>query len=568
MTRRLLAFLAATLFGLGAASAQPSGRKVYTHNARGQVTSIADPAHPESDATYSYDDNGNRTGKLQAGVVTTYQWDARDRLVGVLRDGQPLARYRYDYAGRRVEKETLVAPLILVRFQYSGPLLESESNVIGNTIARYQRAVDGRLISYRRLGTIRNVATDALGTPVALLSEQGSAIARYSYDSWGNRKQLDGTEEIPIGHSGYYFDKETGLYYAGARYYDPAIGAFISEDPVDGDVERPVTQNRYVAFNANPTVYTDPDGRCGIAAMDASECINNVAVANGWSAQRTLEEQQIQHEAEARSAPGKLFNTLTFVIAGPIIRGSLAAGLGAYSATGSVRWGLAVAATRASPLAEPAAQIAANVPGPSMLPTSPLATSAARAEAALAQEARAASLVDDVSSVPVNLPRDQAVTIAEGMGPSQIPGASLATKTGETASTSTGKMVHARLAAERRLSGEFDLVNQPLVDAAGNPIEVTRRVNLKTGDPLPESGYQVARPDAVRFKGDVILDDKPLGRPIAKDQQEIIRFINAYAESQGRQPRTIGIQRYDPETGTPVVTELYSPEHFQTWNKQ
>ena len=66
---------------------------------------------------------------------------------------------------------------------------------------------------------------------------------------------------------------------------------FISEDPVERDIERLVTQNRFVAFNADSTVYTDLDGRCGLAASDASECINNVAVAYCWSAERTLEEQ-------------------------------------------------------------------------------------------------------------------------------------------------------------------------------------------------------------------------------------------------------------------------------------
>lgn len=91
---------------------------------------------------------------------------------------------------------------------------------------------------------------------------------------------------------------------------------------------------------------------------------------------------------------------------------------------------------------------------------------------------------------------------------------------------------------------------------------MTRRVDLSTGEPLPESGCQVSRPDAVQFKNEVIIDDKPLGRPVSKDQQEINRFINAYSESQGGLPRTIAIQRYDPLTGQPVVTELYSPYDF------
>jgi filamentous hemagglutinin len=97
---------------------------------------------------------------------------------------------------------------------------------------------------------------------------------------------------------------------------------------------------------------------------------------------------------------------------------------------------------------------------------------------------------------------------------------------------------------------------------------VTRRVDLETGESVVSSGSQVARPDAVSFQAKLILDDKPLGRPIVKDRQEIIRFIQAYSESRGELPRTIAIQRYEPVTGKPVMTELYKPEDFQPWIKK
>jgi hypothetical protein len=133
--------------------------------------------------------------------------------------------------------------------------------------------------------------------------------------------------------------------------------------------------------------------------------------------------------------------------------------------------------------------------------------------------------------------------------------------TGETASTATGKAVHKQLADERRATGDYDLVNQPLVDAAGTPIQVPHRVDLKTGEPIP-GRTQVAIPDAVKFeKGGIIIDDKPLGRPIAKDRQEMIRFIHAYQDSQGTLPKTIAIQRYDA-SGVPIKTDLYKPSDF------
>jgi hypothetical protein len=132
---------------------------------------------------------------------------------------------------------------------------------------------------------------------------------------------------------------------------------------------------------------------------------------------------------------------------------------------------------------------------------------------------------------------------------------------GETAATKAGKSRHAERAEDRRASGNFDLVNARLVDANGVPIEVPKRVDLTTGAPL-DSRFQASRPDAVRFKNGLILDDKPLGRPISKDRQQVIRFIESYRLSRGSPPNKIAIQRYDPITGDPIVTELYDPEEF------
>lgn len=133
---------------------------------------------------------------------------------------------------------------------------------------------------------------------------------------------------------------------------------------------------------------------------------------------------------------------------------------------------------------------------------------------------------------------------------------------GETSATATGKAYHAERAESRRGSGDFDLVNQPLRDIEGNPVLVSKRVDLSSGEPVTSSGEQLARPDAVNLSKRLVVDDKPLGRPIAKDQQEIMRFVRAFEESQGHPPSTIAIERYDPKTGQPVVTELYKPSDF------
>ena len=55
---------------------------------------------------------------------------------------------------------------------------------------------------------------------------------------------------------GQYFDQETGLHYNYFRYYDPATGRYMSNDPIGllGGI------NPYLYANANPLTFIDPYG--------------------------------------------------------------------------------------------------------------------------------------------------------------------------------------------------------------------------------------------------------------------------------------------------------------------
>ncbi|MEM5551626.1 polymorphic toxin-type HINT domain-containing protein [Pseudoalteromonas neustonica] len=64
-----------------------------------------------------------------------------------------------------------------------------------------------------------------------------------------------------VGYTGHKFDTDLGLSYMQARYYDPMIGRFYSNDPVGWTPKNPVMSfNRYLYVNNNPYKYTDPNG--------------------------------------------------------------------------------------------------------------------------------------------------------------------------------------------------------------------------------------------------------------------------------------------------------------------
>ncbi len=61
----------------------------------------------------------------------------------------------------------------------------------------------------------------------------------------------------PYKFNGKELDQETGLYYYGARYYDPETSIFLSVDPL---AEKYYFQNPYVYANSNPTTLMDING--------------------------------------------------------------------------------------------------------------------------------------------------------------------------------------------------------------------------------------------------------------------------------------------------------------------
>ena len=97
---------------------------------------------------------------------------------------------------------------------------------------------------------------DGLGSVVALTDNRGRIAQKYEYDSFGNQKNADIDIVQPFTYTGREWDKETGLYYYRARYYDPMEGRFIQKDPIgfNGGI------NLYNYVEANPTNYTDPFG--------------------------------------------------------------------------------------------------------------------------------------------------------------------------------------------------------------------------------------------------------------------------------------------------------------------
>ncbi len=117
---------------------------------------------------------------------------------------------------------------------------------------------------------------DALGSIVALADSNKVIQTEYDYEPFGATTTTGAGNKNSYKFTGRE-DDGTGLYYYRARYYHPALGRFVSEDPfwmTDGP-------NMYAYVRNNPLTWTDPFGLAGIDEFVRKYLLNQVKIGAG-----------------------------------------------------------------------------------------------------------------------------------------------------------------------------------------------------------------------------------------------------------------------------------------------
>ncbi|WP_243375334.1 RHS repeat-associated core domain-containing protein [Geotalea sp. SG265] len=210
----------------------PVGNRLTSHNTKTYVYNKGNQLVTNG-GTYSYDRNGNLVSKITVEGTANYAWDYENRLIKVATP-TTTAEYTYDPFGRRISKTVTDSGTTTTThyvFDADNVLFEyDDTGAIGN---RYTHGpgIDEHLMVHTGKDNYYYHA-DGLGSVVALTDTAGKVVQTYEYDSFGHFKDLKNRVKQPFGFTGREWDRETGLYHNGYRYYDPMEGRFISKDPI------------------------------------------------------------------------------------------------------------------------------------------------------------------------------------------------------------------------------------------------------------------------------------------------------------------------------------------------
>ena len=219
--------------------------------------------------SYDYDDQGNQSHRYLNAAKTKYwqySWSEENQLkqAQLINDSSTLRtiNFKYDAFGHRIEKE-VIDPLATTTTSY---IYDSEDIVLqiiddgattSTTHYTHGPGIDEPLAQTEN-GQSNYYHADGLGSILALTNSTKEIVQRYSYDTFGMLTNIQAPEfNNAYTYTSREWDKELGLYYYRARYYDPMEGRFISKDPISlsgGDV------NLYAYVLNNPTYWIDPAG--------------------------------------------------------------------------------------------------------------------------------------------------------------------------------------------------------------------------------------------------------------------------------------------------------------------
>jgi RHS repeat-associated protein len=273
---------------------QPSGTPITQKKTSYLFNYAYGSPHPHApthigNRTFSYDANGNQLGwdNDDNGTRRTIVWDEENRIQSLFDNGHEKT-YKYDDRGERVIKRGPQGETVYVNQYFT---IRNKEIGTKHVFAGTSRMVS-KLMKQDKPGANPQGNTpvekdlyffhpDHLGSSHYITDTQGQLFEHLEYFPYGEIwvEEATNTQRTPYLFTGKEFDEETGLYYFGARYYDPRTSVWQSPDPILGeylptgnrehDLTLPGIGGLYNSFNLNLYAYAhlnplrmrDPNGK-------------------------------------------------------------------------------------------------------------------------------------------------------------------------------------------------------------------------------------------------------------------------------------------------------------------
>ena len=217
--------------------------------------------------------------------------------------------------------KTAGGKIVVYHYDKDGRVI-SETDSAGNLISDYIY-LNGKLVAKKAPSAVYFYHTDPAGTPMAMTNMSRDVMWSADYKPFGEESWISGTLENNEKFVGKEKDKETGLYYFGARYMETKIGRFAIVDPArisEVDLINPQRLNRYSYGLNNPYKYMDTTGKW---AEDVHSGIGNFKYGTyTWARQVGFNDKDAKIIARGNNAtdqnagwaivagvPGRHFNT-------------------------------------------------------------------------------------------------------------------------------------------------------------------------------------------------------------------------------------------------------------------
>jgi RHS repeat-associated protein len=222
--------------------------------------------------SYTYDNLGQMVTKTKTSSnpneVTEYEYYVGGNLKQVTLPDESEIAFLYDAYGNRIQKAT---PEEVITYQYAMGSLRREihkddTNTTTIYALNYYPWGFDKVIPAQ--GENPEVVTpyyyvyDQKGFIQAIMDSDGDILESYEYSPFGELlttptitqfRFLSGREEC-------IWDPEINLYYMHARYYDPILSRFQTQDSMRGSIGSPVSLNRYTYCQNDPISLADPSG--------------------------------------------------------------------------------------------------------------------------------------------------------------------------------------------------------------------------------------------------------------------------------------------------------------------